>query len=59
VTNKRRITAADFFKGMYETALAPTNHRCGVVPGPEKAAYVKFPIRRRALRWSGLSSRKE
>jgi carbon-monoxide dehydrogenase medium subunit len=44
VTNKRRIAASDFFKGMYETALNPDEIITAVsFPIPKKAAYVKFP----------------
>ena len=44
VTNKRRIAAADFFKGMYETALAADEIITAVsFPVPKKAAYAKFP----------------
>ena len=44
VTNKRRIAASDFFKGMYETALAADEIVTGVsFPIPKKAAYAKFP----------------
>ena len=44
VTNKRRIAAADFFKGMYETALGGDEIITGVsFPVPRKAAYAKFP----------------
>jgi carbon-monoxide dehydrogenase medium subunit len=44
VTNKRRIVADDFFKGMYETALAADEVITAVsFPVPKKAAYVKFP----------------
>jgi aerobic carbon-monoxide dehydrogenase medium subunit len=44
VTNKRKITADDFFKGMYETALAGDEIITAVsFPIPKKAAYVKFP----------------
>ncbi|HEX4524701.1 MAG TPA: xanthine dehydrogenase family protein subunit M [Casimicrobiaceae bacterium] len=44
VTNKRKIAADDFFKGMYETALAPDEIITAVsFPVPKKAAYVKFP----------------
>ena len=44
VTNKRRIAAGDFFKGMYETALAADEIVTGVsFPIPKKAAYAKFP----------------
>jgi carbon-monoxide dehydrogenase medium subunit len=43
-TNKRRIAAADFFKGMYETALAADEIITAVsFPVPKKAAYAKFP----------------
>ncbi|MGH6878458.1 MAG: FAD binding domain-containing protein [Rhizomicrobium sp.] len=44
ITNKRRITADDFFKGMFETALGPDEIITAVsFPIPEKAAYMKFP----------------
>src|SRR5204863_5042875 len=44
VTNKRKITADDFFKGMFETALEPGEIVTAVqFPIPEKAAYSKFP----------------
>jgi len=44
VTNKRKIAAADFFKGMYETALAADEIITAVsFPIPKKAAYAKFP----------------
>jgi len=44
VTNKRRIAAGDFFKGMYETALAADEIITAVsFPVPKKAAYAKFP----------------
>jgi carbon-monoxide dehydrogenase medium subunit len=43
-TNKRKIGADDFFKGMYETALADGELIMSVsFPIPKKAAYVKFP----------------
>jgi carbon-monoxide dehydrogenase medium subunit len=43
-TNKRRIAADDFFKGMYETALGDGELITSVsFPIPKKAAYVKFP----------------
>jgi len=43
-TNKRKIAADDFFKGLYETALAPDEIIMAVsFPIPKKAAYVKFP----------------
>src|SRR5215468_9850440 len=44
VTNKRKIAADDFFKGMYETALAADEIITAVsFPVPKKDAYVKFP----------------
>jgi carbon-monoxide dehydrogenase medium subunit len=44
VTNKRRIAASDFFKGMYETALGADEIIVAVsFPIPKKAAYAKFP----------------
>ncbi|HUK06856.1 MAG TPA: xanthine dehydrogenase family protein subunit M [Stellaceae bacterium] len=44
VTNKRKITADDFFKGMFETALEPGEIVTAVqFPIPEKASYSKFP----------------
>ncbi|HKU84870.1 MAG TPA: xanthine dehydrogenase family protein subunit M [Casimicrobiaceae bacterium] len=44
VTNKRRIAADDFFKGMYETALAADEIITEIAfPVPKKAAYAKFP----------------
>ena len=44
VTNKRRISADDYFKGLFETALEPTELITAVsFPIPQKAAYVKFP----------------
>ena len=43
-TNKRKIAADDFFKGLYETALAADEIITSVsFPIPNKAAYVKFP----------------
>jgi aerobic carbon-monoxide dehydrogenase medium subunit len=43
-TNKRKITADEFFKGMYETALGADEIITSVsFPVPKKAAYVKFP----------------
>jgi len=43
-TNKRKIAADDFFRGLYETALAPDEIITAVsFPIPKKAAYVKFP----------------
>src|SRR6478672_3355844 len=44
LTNKRKIAADDFFKGMYETALGADEIVVAVsFPVPKKAAYVKFP----------------
>jgi carbon-monoxide dehydrogenase medium subunit len=44
VTNKRKIAADDFFKGMFETALEAGEIVTAVsFPKPEKAAYAKFP----------------
>ena len=44
VTNKRRIPADEFFKGMFETALEPDEIIVKVqFPKVNKAAYVKFP----------------
>ena len=43
-TNKRKIAADEFFKGMYETVLAADELIVSVsFPIPKKAAYVKFP----------------
>src|SRR5262252_2090102 len=43
-TNKRKIGADDFFKGMYETALGDDEIITAVsFPIPKKAAYMKFP----------------
>jgi carbon-monoxide dehydrogenase medium subunit len=43
-TNKRKIAADEFFKGMYETALAADEIITAVsFPIPKKAAYMKFP----------------
>ena len=43
ITNKRQIAADDFFKGMFETALAGDEIVTAVsFPIPEKAAYMKF-----------------
>jgi carbon-monoxide dehydrogenase medium subunit len=43
-TNTRKIGADDFFKGMYETALADGELITSVsFPIPKKAAYAKFP----------------
>ena len=42
-TNKRKIAADDFFKGLYETALAAGEIITSVsFPIPKKAAYMKF-----------------
>jgi len=44
VTNKRRISADEFFKGLFETALEPDEIITKVqFPKVNKAAYVKFP----------------
>jgi len=44
ITNKRKIAADDFFKGMFDTALDPGEIITAVqFPVPEKAAYSKFP----------------
>ncbi len=44
ITNKRKIAADSFFKGMFETALDPSEIITAVsFPIPEKAAYMKFP----------------
>lgn len=51
-TNKRKIAADDFFKGLYETALADGEIITSVsFPVPKKAAYMKFiqPASRFAL----------
>ncbi|MGO4329666.1 MULTISPECIES: FAD binding domain-containing protein [unclassified Cupriavidus] len=52
VTDRRNITADNFFKGLYETALEPDELITAVrFPLPEQAAYVKFrnPASRFAL----------
>ena len=42
-TNKRKIEADGFFKGLYETALAPGELITSVsFPAPKRAAYMKF-----------------
>jgi carbon-monoxide dehydrogenase medium subunit len=42
-TNTRSIAADDWFKGLYETALAPGELITAVIfPKPEKAAWIKF-----------------
>src|SRR6202043_3176065 len=44
ITNKRKIAPDDFFKGMFETALAADEIITAVsFPIPEKAGYSKFP----------------
>jgi aerobic carbon-monoxide dehydrogenase medium subunit len=44
VTNKRRIKADDFFKGLFETALENEEIITKLMfPVPKKAGYVKFP----------------
>jgi carbon-monoxide dehydrogenase medium subunit len=44
VTNKRKIAADEFFKGMFETALQDGEIITAVsFPIPEKSAYMKFP----------------
>ena len=44
ITNKRKIKADDFFKGMFETALAGDEIVTSIsFPKPEKAGYAKFP----------------
>jgi carbon-monoxide dehydrogenase medium subunit len=44
ITNKRKIAADDFFKGLFETALDPSEIITAVsFPLAEKAAYMKFP----------------
>jgi carbon-monoxide dehydrogenase medium subunit len=43
VTNKRKIAADDYFKGMFETALEPGEIITAVsFPIPKRAAYMKF-----------------
>lgn len=44
ITNKRKIAADDFFKGMFETALGAGEIVTAVsFPIPQKAGYAKFP----------------
>jgi carbon-monoxide dehydrogenase medium subunit len=44
ITNKRRIEADDYFKGLFETALEPDEIITKVqFPKVNKAGYVKFP----------------
>lgn len=52
VTDRRNIAADNFFKGLYETALAPDELITAVrFPAPDQAAYAKFrnPASRFAL----------
>jgi carbon-monoxide dehydrogenase medium subunit len=43
ITNKRKIEADKFFKGLYETALEPGELLTAVAfPAPKRAAYMKF-----------------
>jgi carbon-monoxide dehydrogenase medium subunit len=44
VTNKRKIPADKFFKGLFETALSKSEFILQVLfPMPKRAAYAKFP----------------
>ena len=44
VTDRRKIAADDFFRGLFQTALEPNELIIAVrFPIPEKAAYAKFP----------------
>jgi carbon-monoxide dehydrogenase medium subunit len=44
ITNKRKIAADDFFKGLFETALGDGEIVTAVsFPKPDKAGYAKFP----------------
>jgi carbon-monoxide dehydrogenase medium subunit len=44
ITNKRRIAADEFFKGLFDTALEPDEIITKIqFPKPNKAAYQKFP----------------
>jgi aerobic carbon-monoxide dehydrogenase medium subunit len=44
ITNRRSIPGDDFFRGLFETALAPDEVIVAVrFPIPEKAGYTKFP----------------
>jgi carbon-monoxide dehydrogenase medium subunit len=44
ITNRRSIAGDDFFKSLFETALAPDEVIIAVrFPVPEKAGYTKFP----------------
>jgi carbon-monoxide dehydrogenase medium subunit len=43
-TNRRAVPADDFFRGMFETALAPDEIVTAIdFPIPQRAAYAKFP----------------
>ncbi|MDX6806234.1 xanthine dehydrogenase family protein subunit M [Terrihabitans rhizophilus] len=43
ITDRRRIAAADFFLGLFETALEPSELITAIVfPAPQGAAYTKF-----------------
>src|SRR4051812_47393299 len=45
-TDRRKIAAEDFFKGLFETALAPDELVTAVhIPKPKRAAYEKFAHR--------------
>lgn len=44
ITSRRQVPAEQFFKGMFETALAPDEIVTAVsFPQPKQAAYAKFP----------------
>jgi carbon-monoxide dehydrogenase medium subunit len=44
ITNKRRIAADEFFKGLFETALEADEIITKIAfPKPQKAGYIKFP----------------
>ncbi|WP_319772660.1 xanthine dehydrogenase family protein subunit M [Breoghania sp.] len=44
ITNKRELSADDFFTGLFETALEEDEIVTGVrVPVPQKSSYAKFP----------------
>ncbi|MEO1718899.1 MAG: xanthine dehydrogenase family protein subunit M [Pseudomonadota bacterium] len=46
MTNKRQLSAEEFFTGMYETALEPGELITSIgVPVPDKASYIKFEQR--------------
>ncbi len=60
ITNRRRITADDFFTGLYETALEEGEIITAIAfPIPSKAAYAKFanPASRYALVGAFVSKR--